>query len=161
MTTIRTARTYDAQAIAELGGQLGYAATRQQIATRLAGIESEPASRVIVAEDNNGRVVGWLHVAARTQLTEDACAEVLGLVVDEPARGAGIGDALLRAAEDWARSTGCVRVRVRSVRYAAHDSPHARIRAERISEFRRARDVPQREIGAPARCQPADLALDA
>jgi len=114
MTTIRTARTYDAQAIAELGGQLGYVATRQQIATRLAGIESEPASRVIVAEDNNGRVVGWLHVAARTQLTEDACAEVLGLVVDEPARGAGIGEALLRAAEDWARSAGCVRVRVRS-----------------------------------------------
>jgi GNAT superfamily N-acetyltransferase len=114
MTTIRTARTYDAQAIAELGGQLGYIATRQQIATRLAGIESEPASRVIVAEDNNGRVVGWLHVAARTQLTEDACAEVLGLVVDEPARGAGIGEALLRAAEDWARSAGCVRVRVRS-----------------------------------------------
>jgi len=114
MTTIRNARTYDAQAIAELGGQLGYAATRQQIATRLAGIESEPASRVLVAEDNNGRVVGWLHVAARTQLTEDACAEVLGLVVDEPARGAGIGDALLRAAEGWARSAGCVRVRVRS-----------------------------------------------
>jgi GNAT superfamily N-acetyltransferase len=114
MTTIRTARTYDAQTIAELGGQLGYAATRQQIATRLAGIESEPASRVIVAEDNHGRVVGWLHVAARTQLTEDACAEVLGLVVDEPARGGGIGDALLRAAEDWARSAGCVRVRVRS-----------------------------------------------
>lgn len=114
MTTIRTARTYDAQAIAELGGQLGYAATRQQIATRLAGIESEPASRVIVAEDKHGRVVGWLHVAARTQLTEDACAEVLGLVVDEPARGGGIGDALLRAAEDWARSVGCVRVRVRS-----------------------------------------------
>jgi GNAT superfamily N-acetyltransferase len=114
MTTIRTARTYDAQAIAELGGQLGYAATRQQIATRLAGIESEPASRVIVAEDNNGRVVGWLHIAARTQLTEDACAEVLGLVVDEPARGAGIGDALLQAAEDWAHSAGCVRVRVRS-----------------------------------------------
>lgn len=114
MTTIRNARTYDAQAIADLGGQLGYASTRQQIATRLAGIESEPASRVIVAEDKNGRVVGWLHVAARTQLTEDACAEVLGLVVDEPARGAGIGDALLRAAEDWARSAGCVRVRVRS-----------------------------------------------
>ncbi len=114
MTTIRAARTYDAQSIAELGGQLGYAATRQQIATRLAGIESEPASRVIVAEDAKGRVIGWLHVAARTQLTEDACAEILGLVVDEPSRGGGIGEALLRAAEVWARAAGCVRVRVRS-----------------------------------------------
>ncbi|HKE48069.1 MAG TPA: GNAT family N-acetyltransferase [Rhodanobacteraceae bacterium] len=114
MTTIRAARTYDAPAIAELGGQLGYPSTRQQIASRLAGIDAEAASRVLVAEDASGRVVGWLHVAARTQLTEDACAEILGLVVDETARNAGIGAALVGAAEAWARSTGCVRIRVRS-----------------------------------------------
>jgi GNAT superfamily N-acetyltransferase len=114
MTTIRAARTYDAPAIADLGGQLGYAATRQQIASRLAGIESEPTSRVLVAEDASGRVVGWLHVAARTQLTEDTCAEILGLVVDESARGGGIGAALVRAAEGWAHTAGCTRVRVRS-----------------------------------------------
>ena len=114
MTTIRAARTYDAPAIAELAGQLGYAANRQQIATRLAGIESERSSRVLVAEDTAGKVIGWLHVAARTQLTEDACAEILGLVVDENARGAGVGAALVRAAEAWARAEGCTRVRVRS-----------------------------------------------
>jgi GNAT superfamily N-acetyltransferase len=114
MTTIRAARTYDAPAIAELGGQLGYVANRQQIATRLAGIESEPSSRVLVAEDAAGSVIGWLHVAARTQLTEDACAEILGLVVDESARGAGVGADLVRAAEAWARAEGCTRIRVRS-----------------------------------------------
>lgn len=114
MTTIRAARTYDAPAIAELCGQLGYPATRQQIATRLAGIESEPASHVVVAEDNSGRIVGWLHVAARAQLTEETCAEILGLVVDESARGGGIGDSLVRAAEEWAHDAGCVRIRVRS-----------------------------------------------
>jgi GNAT superfamily N-acetyltransferase len=114
MTTIRAARNYDAPAIAELGEQLGYAANRQQIATRLAGIESERSSRVFVAEDGEGRVVGWLHVAARAQLTEDVCAEILGLVVDEGARGAGIGAELIRAAEAWARAEGCVRIRVRS-----------------------------------------------
>jgi GNAT superfamily N-acetyltransferase len=114
MTTIRAARNYDAPAIAELGEQLGYAANRQQIATRLAGIESERSSRVFVAEDGEGRVVGWLHVAARAQLTEDVCAEILGLVVDEGARGAGIGADLIRAAETWARAEGCARIRVRS-----------------------------------------------
>lgn len=114
MTTIRAARTYDAAAIAALGAQLGYAASRQQIATRLAGIEAEPASRVLVAEDAHGRLVGWLHVAARTQLTEEACAEILGLIVDESARGSGIGAALLHAAEEWSRGCGCTRVRVRS-----------------------------------------------
>ncbi|HVT31559.1 MAG TPA: hypothetical protein VHE32_02870, partial [Rhodanobacteraceae bacterium] len=81
MTTIRAARSYDATAIAGLVGQLGYPASRQQIATRLAGIESGPSGRVLVAEDAEGRVVGWLHVASRAQLTEDACAEILGLVV--------------------------------------------------------------------------------
>ena len=114
MTTIRAARTYDAEAIAGLGTQLGYPATRQQIASRLAGIEAEPASRVFVAENGDGRVVGWLHVAARAQLTEESCAEVLGLVVDESARGGGIGAALLHAAEAWARGAGCAHVRVRS-----------------------------------------------
>jgi GNAT superfamily N-acetyltransferase len=114
MTTIRAARNYDAPTIAELGAELGYPANRQQIATRLAGIESEPSSRVLVAEDASGRVVGWLHVAARTQLTEEACAEILGLVVDENARCSGIGALLVRAAEEWARSAGCVTIRVRS-----------------------------------------------
>ena len=114
MTTIRAARNYDAPAIAELGDQLGYAANRQQIATRLAGIESERSSRVLVAEDAAGNVIGWLHVAARTQLTEDACAEILGLVVAENARGAGVGAELVRAAEAWARAEGCTRMRVRS-----------------------------------------------
>jgi len=112
--TIRAARTYDAPLIAELAAQLGYPATRQQIATRLAGIEAEPASRVLVAENGEGRVIGWVHVAARAQLTEDACAEILGLVVDEAARGGGIGDSLVRAAEAWAQTTGCVQMRVRS-----------------------------------------------
>ena len=114
MTTIRAARNYDAPAIAELGDQLGYAANRQQIATRLAGIESERSSRVLVAEDAAGNVIGWLHVAARTQLTEDECAEILGLVVEENARGAGVGAELVRAAEAWARAEGCTRMRVRS-----------------------------------------------
>jgi GNAT superfamily N-acetyltransferase len=114
MTTIRAARTYDAQAIAELGAQLGYPSTRQQIATRLAGVEAEPSSRVLVAENGDGHVIGWLHVAARTQLTEDCSAEILGLVVDESSRGVGIGAALIRAAEEWARTEGCVRMRVRS-----------------------------------------------
>jgi GNAT superfamily N-acetyltransferase len=112
--TIRTARNYDAAAIAGLGDQLGYAATRQQVATRLAGIEAEPSNRVFVAENGEGAVVGWLHVAARTQLTEDCTAEILGLVVDESARGAGVGAELVRAAEAWARAEGCTRIRVRS-----------------------------------------------
>ncbi|HEV7490992.1 MAG TPA: GNAT family N-acetyltransferase, partial [Rhodanobacteraceae bacterium] len=41
---------------------------------------------------------------------------------EESARGGGIGDSLLRAGEDWARSVGCalVRVRSRDTRERAH-----------------------------------------
>jgi GNAT superfamily N-acetyltransferase len=114
MTTIRTARTYDAPDLAALGGELGYPATRQQIVARLAAIEATKSACVLVAEDAQGRVAGWLHVAQSMQLTGDADVEILGLVVAESARGAGIGAALLAAAQDWARSRGAMQVRVRS-----------------------------------------------
>jgi N-acetylglutamate synthase-like GNAT family acetyltransferase len=114
MTTIRTARNYDAPALAELCGQLGYPATRQQVVARLAAIEADPAGRLLVAEDAEGRVVGWLHVAQQAHLVEEEIAEILGLVVAETTRGAGVGAQLLHAAEAWARERGIAHVRVRS-----------------------------------------------
>ncbi|MBO9663202.1 GNAT family N-acetyltransferase [Dokdonella sp.] len=114
MTTIRNARNYDAQILAELCGQLGYPATRQQIVARLAAIEADPAARVFVAEDAEGRVVGWLHVAQQAHLVDDEVAEVLGLVVAESTRGHGVGAELLRAAETWAHERGAAHLRVRS-----------------------------------------------
>ncbi|GAA0713388.1 GNAT family N-acetyltransferase [Dokdonella soli] len=114
MTTIRAARTYDAPMLAELNGELGYPANRQQIVARLAAIEATKAACVLVAEDTHGRVVGWLQVAQTAQLTGDADAEILGLVVGEAARGAGIGKQLVDAAEAWAHAKGIRRLRVRS-----------------------------------------------
>jgi GNAT superfamily N-acetyltransferase len=114
MTTIRAARTYDAPAIADLCGELGYPATRQQIVRRLAAIEALPASGVLVAEDDEGRVAGWLQVVLGAQLCDDACAEITGLVVRATARGRRIGSELVRAAEDWACARGARRLRVRS-----------------------------------------------
>lgn len=114
MTTIRCARTYDAPAIAELCGQLGYPANRQQVVTRLAAIDASGAACVFVAEDVQGHLSGWLHVARSAQLTADPAAEILGLVVAERARGFGIGADLVRAAETWACRHGCAELRVRS-----------------------------------------------
>lgn len=114
MTAIRNARNYDAPALAELCGQLGYPATRQQIVARLAAIETDAAGRVLVAEDAEGRVVGWLHVAQQARLIDDEVAEILGLVVAESMRGSGVGAGLLRAAEAWARERGIAQLRVRS-----------------------------------------------
>ena len=114
MSTIRTARSYDVPAIAALCGELGYPATRQQIVTRLAVIETLAGHCVLVAEDGDGHVVGWLHVTLAAHLEADADAEILGLVVAAPSRGTRIGAGLLRAAEDWARRRGAPLLRVRS-----------------------------------------------
>ena len=114
MTTIRPARSYDADAIAALCGELGYPATRRQVVARLAAIQARGDGDVLVAEGASGGVVGWLQVGLAAQLTGDAEGEVLGLVVAEGARGDGVGARLLVEAERWARTRGCPRMRVRS-----------------------------------------------
>jgi N-acetylglutamate synthase-like GNAT family acetyltransferase len=114
MTRIRAARSYDVPAIATLCGELGYPASRPEISRRLAELEAAPAHGVWVAEDVEGRVVGWLHAARCLHLADDDDVEVLGLVVAEAARGSAVGLELLRVAEDWAAQAGVARVRVRS-----------------------------------------------
>jgi GNAT superfamily N-acetyltransferase len=114
MPRIRAARSYDVPAIATLCGELGYPATRPQISRRLAALEQMSTHRVWVAEDDEGRVIGWLHAARCLHLARDEDVEVLGLVVAEGARGAGTGAQLLHVVEDWAAQAGAARVCIRS-----------------------------------------------
>ncbi len=114
MTMIRVACTDDAGILAALSGELGYPATPDRIVARLATIEASGAACVFVAEDAQRRVIGWLHVAQAAHLTGDADAEILGLVVADSMRGAGIGADLLRVAEDWAHAQGATQLQVRS-----------------------------------------------
>jgi GNAT superfamily N-acetyltransferase len=63
-----------------------------------------------------------MHLRALHPITRDACAEIAGLVVDEPRRGRGIGTRLMAAAEEWARNRGLGALRLRSnvIRDEAH-----------------------------------------
>ncbi len=103
----------DVDAVAGLCGQLGYPATVDQITARWSRLDSDSGHAVFVAADGD-RVIAWLHVAHRLLLEYDACAEICGLVVDERERGAGVGRALVGAAEAWARAAGVRTIRVRS-----------------------------------------------
>lgn len=114
MPLIRAARSYDVPAIAALCAELGYPASRQQVARRLAALEHAPAHAVWVAEGAAGDVVGWLHAARCLHLSDDEDVEILGLVVAASARGGGIGAALLRRAGQFAAEAGAKRIRVRS-----------------------------------------------
>jgi len=120
--SVRTACAADAAVLAQLSTQLGYPADTAAILRRLARIEAENIGVVFVAQDGHGRVLGWTHVLSRLLLEQDEYAELVGLVVDDGARSAGIGALLLSAAEDWARSRnlGILRVRSNVVRERAH-----------------------------------------
>jgi enamine deaminase RidA (YjgF/YER057c/UK114 family)/GNAT superfamily N-acetyltransferase len=107
-------RDGDAGAVAALSGQLGYPATEGQIGTRFRDVSGDADSGLFVAEAEDGRVTGWIHVLGRHYLESDECAEIAGLVVDAGTRRQGAGKALVAAAESWARGRGYAAMRVRS-----------------------------------------------
>ncbi len=120
---IRPARMADAGAIAELATQLGYPAGREEVMGRLAGLAEHAGDEgVFVAELPGQGVVGWIHVSLLRHLESQPYAEIVGLVVRDGARRAGVGARLVAAAREWARDHGLTRLDVRSnvVRADAH-----------------------------------------
>ncbi|MCQ4053042.1 GNAT family N-acetyltransferase [Aeromonas sp. SG16] len=109
---IRAPLPSDATAMAHLFTQLGYAAEADELLPRL--LRHDVATRVLLAEQAE-RVVGvlvwhWLqplHVAPAWGL-------ISALVVDDGARGGGIGAALLCEAERQAREAGCSQLELSS-----------------------------------------------
>lgn len=75
-------------------------------------LASERDSVLVAVVD--GSVAAWMHVLVCSSLESDDYAEIRGLVVGERFRSGGIGARLVAAAEEWARSRGLMRVRVRS-----------------------------------------------
>jgi GNAT superfamily N-acetyltransferase len=116
---VREATESDAVALAALSTQLGYPTKPTEAAERLGALG--PASAVLVAEDN-GAVLGWIHVCGVQFFQSPPFAEVGGLVVDEASRGRGVGKLLLEAGARWAAERGYRKLRVRSnvVREDAH-----------------------------------------
>jgi N-acetylglutamate synthase-like GNAT family acetyltransferase len=104
---VREATVEDAAAIAALLDQLGYPSAPEQVAARLRRLAHSAADALWVAEDE-GLVVGLAGIHVSTSLEHDAAvAKLSELVVDERRRRAGIGAALVEAAEREARRRGC------------------------------------------------------
>jgi GNAT superfamily N-acetyltransferase len=119
---IRAARAEDLGREAELAGQLGYPSRAEEIARRLKGMEGSADHAVFVAQLPSGELAGWVAVFIYRCVETDARAEVSGLVVDEQRRSLGIGQRLLKRAEEWARGKGCEAIGLRSnvIRGRAH-----------------------------------------
>jgi GNAT superfamily N-acetyltransferase len=118
---VRRATPADAASVARLCVQLGYAATADEAAARLRMIDSRPDQLVLVAE-NGGAVVAWIDLHIEHSIAAGKTVQIAGLVVDENHRGFGVGQLLMRHAEEWARSNRCGSVRLRSniIRSQAH-----------------------------------------
>ncbi len=120
-SNVRRAASSDRDDLARLSTQLGYPMTPEEASARLSEIAGHPDHALFVA-DAGGLLAGWLQVSLPRIFESPRQAEIAGLVVDEEHRGRGIGPALLRRAEAWARERGCAVLRVRSnvVRERAH-----------------------------------------
>jgi GNAT superfamily N-acetyltransferase len=115
----------DLPAVTALCAQLGYPETEEAITHRFELLLASPHDTLLVAEDAHDveeRVVGWIHLAGRVLLEAEPFAQVAGIVVDEQARGKGVGRALMAVAESWAAERGYDEVRLWSniVRERAH-----------------------------------------
>jgi aminoglycoside 6'-N-acetyltransferase I len=114
---VRQARISDQNQIAKMCALLWPDATleehRREIDLELkSGMSGALPAAIFVSHEDDGELTGFLQVGLRSHA--DGCdpAQPVGYVegwfVYEPARRHGIGKALMRAAEHWARRHGCV-----------------------------------------------------
>lgn len=107
MTTVEQATVSDpelVEAMARLVPQLSRSAPAPT-PDELDAIVSSPATALLVARDGNGRIVGSLTLAI-FRIPTGVRAWIEDVVVDEQARGAGAGAALVRAAVELAEREG-------------------------------------------------------
>jgi GNAT superfamily N-acetyltransferase len=108
--TVRPMERADLAEVARLCAQLGFPADEAALVPRFAALAGDG---LFVAEIA-ARIVGWIHVGERVLLESEARAELGGLVVDERARRAGVGRALVERAIAWARARSLRTLRLRS-----------------------------------------------
>jgi len=113
---IRPANESDADAAAVLMAQLSEhcrGAAASSVADRFRAILILPNQAVFVAEDDTGQVMGLLLISHRPTLWHSGPSALIeDIVVDERARGQGVGRALIQAGFSWAKSHGCSEIEV-------------------------------------------------
>ena len=114
---IRQATTSDIPAMYELFRKdLGYAECALEIVeNQFAGLDnSREAVFVAEAEDDSSHIAGVIHVEKYNVLYFPTMANILGIAVSADFRRQGIGSALLKRAEEWARENGASSMRLNS-----------------------------------------------
>ena len=69
--------------------------------------QPEPGSAIFIAEDENGKLSGFIHLQTETDyFCEEKYGYISDLAVDAAFEGQGIGRKLLETAQEWARAKG-------------------------------------------------------
>ena len=89
--------------VAFLSDQLGYTVTENDIIHRFRKLISSNRHGLFVYEENKN-ILGWIHLECVEDLIEEDKAEIKALIVSENSRGKGIGKALIKSAEKWAKT---------------------------------------------------------
>jgi len=111
--SIREMLAADAQAVAELSGELGYPVSTAEMQARIQQFAKLP-DRVAFVACLGDRVVGWIDVGVVHHLQSGRYGEIGGLVVTSTQRSRGIGKQLVKRAEEWVAGRGLDTVLVRS-----------------------------------------------
>ncbi|HEY2040536.1 MAG TPA: GNAT family N-acetyltransferase, partial [Edaphobacter sp.] len=96
----------DAEAVAELSGQLGYAATASEVKDRIEGMLPLQSNHLVLVACNGDETIGWIEAETVHHLQSPAHTLITGLVVSEGARSLGIGKRLCLEVERWSLGRG-------------------------------------------------------
>jgi GNAT superfamily N-acetyltransferase len=122
MLTIRQTALADLPYVPKLVAQLGYDLAEAEVRRRYEMVVKAPGHTLLVAEQDGG-VIGLLHLYVRPALDKPPEVIVQALVVDEAARGRGVGRMLMEVAERWAGQRGFMSVALAS--HVARSEAHA------------------------------------
>lgn len=100
---------------------LGYSCDDLVVKEKLSRLDND--REVVFVAEKDDRVVGYIHGDRFELLYMDSLINVLCLAVDESWRKSGIGSALLKHLEKWAKDRGAVGIRLNSAsfRTSAHE----------------------------------------
>ena len=110
---IRTARSSDAPALAALLTQLGYPNTPDEVQARLTSHAREADCTFVACEADVVHGLAALHLIPMIH-RDGYVARLTAFIVDESARGRGIGSALLEACEAYAVANAAERLEITS-----------------------------------------------
>jgi len=102
---IRAMAPTDISAARLLLAQLGYELDTNEVERRYNAVIERGEHAVFVAEEN-GRIIGFLHLYERPAFDKPPEVIVQAIVIDQSLRRTGIGKTIMRMAERWALERG-------------------------------------------------------